>query len=109
MSKKLVTSPVHNAPSKHVSEEERLKAIEIERGIVYGPPREFMRNLGFAWTSIIQQHYGITLPHTIPDHVSALMLTSFKVLRSTRAHKSDNYDDGHNYLSFADRFQQGKE
>ena len=88
---------------------EELKALEEERGKVYGQPLHSHVNIGLSWTGLIQQHYGITLPHVIPPSLVAQMMVGFKNQRSTRVHKSDNYNDAHVYLDFADRFQQGKE
>ena len=88
---------------------QELKKVEDERGKVYGAPRHSHTNIGLSWTGLIQQHYGITLPHPLPDHLVALMMTTFKCQRSARVHHPDNFVDGHVYLDFADRFQQGKE
>jgi hypothetical protein len=88
---------------------DKLKAIEIERGKVYGPPKSSHANIGLSWTGLIQQHYGITLDHPIPDFLVALMLDHLKGQRSCRVFKQDNYDDKHIYADFAERFQQGKE
>jgi hypothetical protein len=86
-----------------------LKVLEEERGKVYGSPRSSHANIGLSWSAILQQHYGITLDHPIPDFVVALMMTTFKCQRSARVFKEDNYDDGAVYLGFAKRFQQNKE
>jgi len=88
---------------------EKLAALEAERGKIYGPPRPSHANIGLSWTGLIQQHYGITLPHPIPDFLVALMLDHFKGQRSARVFHQDNYDDKHVYAGFAERFQQGKE
>lgn len=84
---------------------EELKAIEIERGKVYGDPETSHRNIGMAWTGILQQHFGITFDHPIPPYVVALMMVMFKAQRSSRVFKKDNYDDMAVYADFARRFQ----
>lgn len=88
---------------------EELKALESERGKVYGPPLLSFNNIGLSWTALIQQHYGISLPAPLPPALVAQMMVAFKNQRSARVHKSDNYADLHVYADFADRFQQGKE
>lgn len=87
---------------------EQLKAIEFKRGKVYGDPAESHTNIGLTWTGLIQQHYGIHLDHPIPNYLVAQMMVSFKMQRSTRVFKVDNYDDAHIYTDFAQRFQQPK-
>lgn len=82
-----------------------LKAIEVERGKVYGDPKTGHTNIGLVWTGLLQQHYGITLSHPIPPEVVALMMVQFKAQRSARAFKKDNFDDLHVYADFAERFQ----
>lgn len=94
---------------KQLSEEDRLKALEEERGKVYGKPRASHRNIGLSWTAIIQQYYGIELPHPIPDHVTAKMMVAFKNQRGLRVWHPDSGDDLRVYADFGDRFQQGKE
>lgn len=89
--------------------DDNLKAIEEERGKVYGPTRFSHENIGLSWTGLIQQHYGIKLDHPIPDFLVAMMMSHFKGQRSVRVFHQDNYDDKHNYTGFAERFQQGKE
>lgn len=90
------------------SVKDRLKDLEVERGKVYGDPLKSHENIGFAWTGLIQQHYGITLPHPLPAHMVAQMMVAFKNQRSCRVFKQDNFDDLKVYADFAERFQQGK-
>lgn len=80
----------------------------IERGKVYGDPRESHINIGLAWTALLQQHYGIKLDHAIPPEMVALMMVTFKAQRSARAFKADNFIDLHAYARFAEEFQGGK-
>ncbi len=84
---------------------ESLAALEAERGRVYGDPQTSHSNIGLEWTGLIQQHYGITLAHPIPDYLVAQMMVVFKMSRSVRVFHKDNYDDAHVYANFAERFQ----
>ncbi len=88
-----------------MSEPTDLKALEAERGKVYGDPKLSHTNIGLSWTGLLQQHYGIALDHPIPPELVALMMTTFKCQRSARVYHADNYDDGRVYLDFAQRFQ----
>lgn len=76
-----------------------------ERGKIYGDPYTSHRNIGMAWTAIIQQVYGITLPHPIPASRVAMMMVAFKVQRSALHYKDDNYIDLKAYAGFAEQFQ----
>lgn len=82
-----------------------LQALSAERGQVYGDPRFSHTNIGLSWTGLLQQHYGIEFPHPLPAGLVAMMMSTFKVQRSARVYKQDNYDDAHVYLSFAADFQ----
>jgi hypothetical protein len=77
-----------------------------ERGKVYGEPHHSHTNIGLSWTAIIQQHYGITLPHTLPAHLVELMMVAFKVQRSARVFHADNYVDLRAYAAFAEHAQE---
>lgn len=79
----------------------------IERGKVYGDPLESHRNIGLAWTALLQQHYGFTFEHPIPPEMVALMMVTFKAQRSARVFKADNFIDLHAYARFAEEFQGG--
>lgn len=92
-----------------VRDDDRVSKIIEERGVVYGNPEDSMRNIGVAWTAILQQHYGITLEHAIPDWVVANMLVAFKLQRTMKGWKLDNYDDAEAYLRFAKSMQGTKE
>lgn len=81
------------------------KTIE-ERGQVYGDPYESHRNIGLAWTALLRQA-GIIGDYTaIEAHTVAQMMVVFKMQRSARVYKEDNYVDAHAYTKFADDFQQ---
>jgi hypothetical protein len=75
--------------------------IKVERGQVYGEPHHSHKNIGLAWTALIQQHYGITLDHPIPHWLVELMMVQFKTQRAARVFHRDNYDDLANYAEFA--------
>ena len=84
----------------------RLDQIAEERRQVYGDPQLSHDSIGKTWTGLLQNHYGISLPHDIPDYVVAHMLNTMKSVRSMRVFHKDNYDDAHNYLRFGEDFQQ---
>jgi len=64
---------------------EQLDRIITERGKQYGEPTFNHRNIGLAWTGLIQQHYGIDRAcNDAPYH-------------------EDNYLDGINYVRLAQR------
>lgn len=97
-----------------MTDDERLSAAEsndivaktiAERGKVYGDPHLSHLNIGLAWTGIIQQHYGIELPHPLPASVVELMMVAFKVHRSSRVYHADNYVDLKAYAKFAEESQ----
>lgn len=89
--------------------DQKLKTLEKKRGRVYGDPAESHTNIGLTWTGLVQQHYGIQLNHPIPNYLVAQMMVTFKMQRSARVFKADNYDDAHVYCDFARRFQQPKQ
>ena len=76
-----------------------------QRGQVYGDPSKSHTNIGLSWTGIIQQHYGLVLPHALPDYVVELMMVVLKLQRSCRVYKEDNYIDARAYLQFAEEDQ----
>lgn len=79
----------------------RLKKVLRRRQKIYGPPASNHANIGLAWTGLLQQHYGITLPHSIPNWLVELMLVELKVNRSARVYHHDNYIDMVAYAGFA--------
>ena len=85
--------------------EETKQALRNERGKVYGDPLLSHINIGLSWTALIQQHYGIELPHPIPSSLAALMMVAFKGQRSARVYHKDNFDDLHVYADFAEEAQ----
>lgn len=76
-----------------------------ERGKVYGDPRLSHINIGLSWTGLIQQHYGIELPHPLPPELVAQMMVTFKMQRAARVFHADNYADAEVYMGFAEAFQ----
>jgi len=78
---------------------EKLQIIREQRGTLYGGATDNMRDLGYAFTAILESHYGITLPHPIPREVASLLLIALKLLRI--AHTPDHEDshlDLENYI-----------
>lgn len=85
--------------------QDTVHAVMRERGSVYGEPHHSHKNIGLAWTGILQQHYGIELPHPIPHSIVELMMVSFKLQRSSRVYHKDNFVDAKAYLEFAEHAQ----
>lgn len=76
-----------------------------ERGKVYSEPHHSHTNIGLGWTGLIQQHYGISLDHPLPDYLVELMMVVLKANRSCRVFRADNYVDAKAYLAFAEHGQ----
>ena len=74
-----------------------------ERGKSYGPPLPSLRNIGRAWQALLSSHYRLNLPEP-PPYVVSLMILAMKNVRAAQPtpHHQDNYDDGFNYLKFAE-------
>jgi len=89
-----------------MSKKQTVDEVVHERGKVYGDPYQSHKNIGLSWTALIQQHYGLDLDHPIPPALAAQMLVVFKVQRSARVFKADNYIDAVAYAGFAEDFQQ---
>ena len=79
--------------------------IELERGLIYGDPYHNHQSIGKIWTGLLEQHYGITLPHCIPPSLVALLMAGLKINRMNRVWQQDNADDGQIYVKFASKFQ----
>lgn len=98
--------------AKSASEYEQMacivKSTVDERGKVYGEPHHSHKNIGLAWTGLIQQHYGIVLDHPLPHWLVEQMMVQFKVHRSARVFHADNYIDANAYLRFAEHGQQNQ-
>lgn len=88
---------------------QQISDIIAERGKVYGDPRLSHENIGLSWTALIQQHYGMTLSHPLPDWLVELMMVGFKLNRSARVFHADNYLDARAYLQFAETDQKQHE
>lgn len=65
-------------------------AIWKDRNIVYGDSTVANTQLGLIWTAMIQQHYGIELPHPIPADLALLLQAGMKLCRLAR--KPDHED-----------------
>lgn len=85
--------------------EQALASVIAERGKVYGDPRLSHENIGLSWTGIIQQHYGMKLPHVMPDYLVELLMVAFKTHRAARVYHADNYVDLAAYAKFAEADQ----
>lgn len=72
---------------------------------IYGLPGESHRNIGLSWTGLINQHYGIRLPHPLPAWLVELMLVVFKTHRAARVYQADTFHDMIQYAEFANRHQ----
>ncbi len=79
-----------------------------ERGKVYGDPYESHKNIGLAWTALLRQAQFLpdNSSYVIPASLVAQMMVVFKMQRSARVFKEDNYVDAHAYTKFAEEFQQ---
>ena len=77
-----------------------------ERGKVYGAPIPNMRNIGKMMTGLLNQHYGINLPHDVPPDVVALIMVLVKINRSVNGiYHPDNFVDLDAYAGFAEEHQ----
>lgn len=76
-----------------------------ERGKVYGDPYESHVNIGLAWTALLRQGGYLIDGKTLPASMVAQMMVMFKMQRSAKVYKDDNYIDAHAYANFADEFQ----
>ena len=94
---------------QNTKQTDQVQATIDERGKVYGDPFQSHQNIGLAWTGLLQQHYGITLPKPLPASLVAQMMVQFKVQRSARVFKDDNYLDMAAYSKFAKEFQMREE
>jgi len=84
--------------TKHV--EERIRKDRTSR---YGDHVAGHRNLGLAWTGLIQNHYGICLAHPLPAHLVEIMMAANKANRiAINPSGRDHYNDGRIYISMAE-------
>jgi hypothetical protein len=83
------------------TQDDRLAEIRIQREKFYGNPAFNMDTTAMMLTGLIENHFQIRLPHTIPGHVWALALVAMKLNRAAFALNEDNYDDAINYLRIA--------
>ena len=92
-------------PPEKPPEFDKVSAIIEERGKVYGDPETGFTNIGLHFTAMVQQHFGITLDHAIPNWLVAEMMVVFKMHRAARGYHEDSILDGKAYLKFAEDFQ----
>jgi len=85
--------------------QDNVDAVVQERGQVYGDPFSAHKNIGLSWTALLQQHYGIDLPHPLPAALVAQMMVVLKMQRAARVYHQDNYLDARAYTGFAEEFQ----
>jgi hypothetical protein len=77
--------------------------IRAERSKRYGDHVPGHQNLGMAWTGLIQNHYGIRLPHPLPAFLVELMMVASKANRAAvNPAGRDNYKDGRIYFAMAE-------
>lgn len=77
--------------------------IRTKRERFYGAAKVNHDNIGLQFTGILQQHYGIKLPHAVPGHLVALFQCMVKANRAATplAFNPDNYVDGQAYFEIA--------
>jgi hypothetical protein len=79
------------------------KAVRRERGRLYGDHVRGHGNLGLMWTGLLQNHYGIVLPHPIPAHLAEAMMVCNKLNRiAVSPQHEDNYTDAVAYVQMAE-------
>lgn len=99
------TPTAHLTPHLPAATQSKVEETILERGKVYGDPFNSHQNIGKSWTALLNQHFGLTLPHDIPPSLVAQMMVCFKMQRSAKVYKDDNYIDAHAYTNFAEEFQ----
>jgi len=79
-------------------------AIRKQRTAQYGNFQEGNRNQGLLWTAMIQNYFGIRLPHSIPADLVSMMMAGMKAMRAVSKgvpFHGDNYVDMINYTKMA--------
>jgi len=83
-----------------------LDAIILERGKVYGPPRENHEGIAQMWAPMLRPWAAaIQRGEPLPPHVVALLMALLKIDRMRLVYHPDNYPDAANYLRFAEEWQ----
>ena len=84
---------------------DRVEKVQAEKTKQYGDATFGTANLGLAWTGILQNHFGVELPHVIPSHVILLMMASIKVnlAAMNSQFQEDDYVDGISYFELAEK------
>ena len=94
-----------------ISQRQKIKKIERERGKQYNHPNlpkgnllENFSNIGRAWGAILSSYYGAQLK-SIPPHIVSHMMASLKSIRAVvpSTYQEDDYNDMENYVKFAAR------
>jgi hypothetical protein len=86
-----------------------LKALEEERGAVYGDALQNHQFISMAWAGQLQPHWqAIRDGVPIPPDCTARMFASVKLLRMRLKFKQDNYDDLTVYTGFSEKWQNPK-
>lgn len=92
--------------AKFSPEKERLEQLQIDRNATYGDPYAGHVAVGKACTALIENHYGIVLPHAVPASLMAQMMVMVKMVRAAYGPgHQDNFDDAHVYVKFVEEFQ----
>jgi len=88
-------------PAQSAEEAARVYA---ERDALYGDATAGHRNFGLLITAILQQHYGIVLPHPVPPRIALLINAACKLNRACleTSNKADDYVDLIRYVQLAD-------
>lgn len=79
-------------------------SIRHKRERIYGDAYQNHKTLSKMVTALLEQHYQIDLPHDLPGHMMALIMTLVKANRSATplAFNPDNYVDGMAYFQIAE-------
>lgn len=82
-----------------------------DRETQYGDSNEGLYNLGMKWTALLQNYFGVRLPHLIPADIVCLMLADLKSIRASKQKKCnpDHYADGRNYFTLAEKAKKWQE
>ena len=94
-----------------ISQQQKIKQIERERGKQYNHPKlhkgnilENFTNIGVAWSAILSSYSGRQI-EAIPPHVVSHMMAALKTIRAVvpSTYQEDDYNDMTNYVKFAAR------
>ena len=94
-----------------ISQRQKIKKIERERGKQYNHPNlpkgnilQNFKNIGRTWSAILSSYYGAQMKD-IPPHVVSHMMAALKSIRAVvpSTYQEDDYNDMENYVKFAAR------